>query len=156
VVIDPLRQKHQLLAAIMVVNTTLISALNSPENADRKRGLQMNQRINRIGRCYSMKAHIGVDAAADLAHSLGSTAANASNPAKTNNLLHGDEADDFTEAGYPGAIKRSNANQDESWYVATQASRHEAQETNSRLAVMNYPRQHVMANPQAKLVHHSV
>ena len=47
-----------------------------------------------------MKAHIGVDAGSGLAHSLTTTAANASDVTQAGALLHGAETTAWDDAGY--------------------------------------------------------
>ena len=54
---------------------------------------------------FGMKAHIGVDAGSGLAHSLTTTAANASD-VTTGALLHGAETTAWGDAGYQGVEKR--------------------------------------------------
>src|SRR4051812_18848002 len=52
------------------------------------------------------KAHIGVDVASGLVHTVTGTAANEADIAQTAALLHGEEEDVFGDAGYTGADKR--------------------------------------------------
>ena len=56
---------------------------------------------------FGMKAHIGVDAASGLAHSLTTTAANASDVTQAGALLHGAETTAWGDAGYQGVEKRA-------------------------------------------------
>ena len=51
---------------------------------------------------FGMKAHIGVDAGSGLAHSLTTTAANASDVNAGGSLLHGAETTAWGDAGYRG------------------------------------------------------
>ena len=53
-----------------------------------------------------MEAHIGVDAGSGLAHSLTTTAANASDVTQAGALLHGAETTAWGDAGYQGVEKR--------------------------------------------------
>ena len=55
---------------------------------------------------FGMKAHIGVDAGSGLAHSLTTTAANASDVTQAGTLLHGGETTAWGDAGYQGVEKR--------------------------------------------------
>ena len=55
---------------------------------------------------FGMKAHIGVDAGSGLAHSLTTTAANASDVTQAGALLHGAETTAWGDAGYQGVEKR--------------------------------------------------
>ena len=55
---------------------------------------------------FGMKAHIGVDVASGLVHTVKGTAANKADITQTAALLHGEEEDVFGDAGYTGADKR--------------------------------------------------
>ena len=55
---------------------------------------------------FGMKAHIGVDVASGVLHTLTGTAANAADINQTAALLHGQEEAVFADAGYTGADKR--------------------------------------------------
>src|ERR671939_144341 len=66
-----------------------------------------------------MKAHIGVDVASGLVHTVTGTAANEADITQTAALLHGEEEDVFGDAGYAGAGKRPDlADRDVSWNIA--------------------------------------
>jgi len=58
---------------------------------------------------FGMKAHLGVDAASGLVHTVRATAANVHDVVEANSLLHGEETDVYGDAGYRGADKRTNA-----------------------------------------------
>jgi IS5 family transposase len=64
-----------------------------------------------------MKAHIGVDAASGLVHTVVGTAANVSDIDVAGTLLHGEEQAAFGDAGYQGVHKRPEA-QGPTWHVA--------------------------------------
>lgn len=77
---------------------------------------------------FGMKAHIGVDAASGLVHSVHATAANESDVAHTHELLHGQEESVHADAGYTGVDKRAEITEaqaqggirkDVKWLVAT-------------------------------------
>ena len=53
-----------------------------------------------------MKAHIGVDVASGVVHTVKGTAANEADINQTASLLHGREEAVFADAGYTGAAKR--------------------------------------------------
>ncbi len=55
---------------------------------------------------FGMKAHVGVDAASGLVHSVVGTAANESDVSQAHALLHGHEEHAFGDAGYTGVDKR--------------------------------------------------
>jgi transposase, IS5 family len=68
---------------------------------------------------FGMKAHIGVDVASGVVHSLVGTAANEADINQTAALLHGQETDVFADAGYTGADKRpEHADRDVAWNIA--------------------------------------
>jgi transposase, IS5 family len=70
-----------------------------------------------------MKAHIGVDVASGVVHSLVGTAANEADINQTAALLHGQETDVFADAGYTGADKRPElADREVSWNIAIKRS----------------------------------
>lgn len=56
-----------------------------------------------------MKAHIGVDADSGLVRTVRGTAANVNDVVEANSLLHGQETDDYGDAGYQGADKRPDS-----------------------------------------------
>ena len=55
---------------------------------------------------FGMKAHIGVDAATGLVHSLATTAANVADITQVPRLLHGAETRVWGDAGYAGVARR--------------------------------------------------
>ena len=72
---------------------------------------------------FGMKAHIGVDVASGVVHTLIGTAANEADINQTAALLHGQEEAVFADAGYTGADKRPElADRDVSWNIAIKRS----------------------------------
>jgi transposase, IS5 family len=70
-----------------------------------------------------MKAHIGVDVASGVVHTLVGTAANEADINQTASLLHGQESDVFADAGYTGADKRPELeDRDVDWNIAIKRS----------------------------------
>jgi IS5 family transposase len=68
---------------------------------------------------FGMKAHIGVDAASGLVHTVVGTAGNVSDVAQAHALLHGDETAALGEAGYQGVEKRpENVGKAVTWHEA--------------------------------------
>src|ERR1043165_1860074 len=66
-----------------------------------------------------MKAHIGVDVASGLVHTMVGTAANEADINQTASLLHGQEKAVFADAGYTGADKRPELeDRDVDWNIA--------------------------------------
>ena len=66
---------------------------------------------------FGMKAHIGVDAASGLVHTVAGTAANINDLNVAGQLLHGEEQAAFGDAGYQGVHKRAEA-AGPTWHVA--------------------------------------
>jgi len=64
-----------------------------------------------------MKAHIGVDAASGLVHTVVATPANVNDLNVAGQLLHGEELNAFGDAGYQGVHKRPEA-RGPTWHVA--------------------------------------
>jgi transposase, IS5 family len=70
-----------------------------------------------------MKAHIGVDVASGVVHSLTGTAANEADINQMAAVLHGQEKAVFADAGYTGAAKRpEHAARKVSWNIAVKRS----------------------------------
>jgi len=72
---------------------------------------------------FGMTAHIGVDVASGVVHSVTGTAANEADINQMAAVLHGQEAAVFADAGYTGADKRpAHAERDVSWNIAIKRS----------------------------------
>ena len=69
---------------------------------------------------FGMKAHIGVDAASGLVHSLIGTAGNVADITQAHALLHGEERHAHGDAGYQGVEKREECNPEHTvaWQIA--------------------------------------
>ncbi len=68
-----------------------------------------------------LQAHIGVDGASGWVHSTTTTAAHVADITATGNLLHGEEAAVFADAGYTGAEQRAELKDRQvKWYIAAQ------------------------------------
>lgn len=106
-----LSAKGLLLKEGTIVDATLIAAPASTKNREGKRPPVMHQSKKGNQWHFGMKAHIGVDAATGLVHSLVTTAANVHYVTQAHALLHGEESTVFGDAGYAGAQKREE-NQD--------------------------------------------
>ena len=76
VVNDILQAKGLMMRTGTAVDATLISAPSSTKNADGKRDPEMKQTKKGNNWYFGLKAHIGVDAASGLVHSVACTAAN--------------------------------------------------------------------------------
>ena len=89
-----------------IVDASIIDAPSSTKNRGRARDPEMRQTKKGKQWYFGMKAHIGVDAASGLVHSLTTTAANASDVTQAGTLLHGGETTAWSGAGYQGVEKR--------------------------------------------------
>ena len=102
-----------------LMDATLIEAPSSTKNQNKQRDPEMHQTRKGNQWHFGMKAHIGVDAASGLTHSLTSTAANEHDLNQAQHLLHGEETYVYADAGYRGATKR-DALKDKpiEWHIA--------------------------------------
>src|SRR6185295_1982077 len=78
----------------------------STKNKSKARDPEMHQTKKGNEWHFGMKAHIGVDVASGVVHTLTGTAANEADINQTAALLHGREEAVFADAGYTGADKR--------------------------------------------------
>ena len=102
-----------------IVDASIIDAPSSTKNKERARDPEMHQTKKGNQWYFGMKAHIGVDAESGLAHSLATTAANASDVTRAGELLHGGEEEVWGDAGYQGVGKRpENRDAGVDWHVA--------------------------------------
>ncbi len=106
------------------VDATLIEAPCSTKNKRGERDGEMHQTKKGNQWYFGMKAHIGVDAKSGLTHSLETTAANEHDLNQVGNLLHGEEAFVFADAGYQGAENREElADVKAQWAIAMRPGR---------------------------------
>ncbi|MEJ7685543.1 MAG: IS5 family transposase [Variovorax sp.] len=117
VVNDILQSKGLLLRTGTAVDATLIAAPSSTKNAGGERDPEMHQTRKGKQWYFGMKAHIGVDAASGLVHTVVGTAANISDINVAGALLHGEEHTAFGDSGYQGVHKRAEA-KGPTWHVA--------------------------------------
>ncbi|WP_447834028.1 IS5 family transposase [Aeromonas veronii] len=107
-----------------LVDATLIEAPCSTKNKRGERDGEMHQTKKGNQWYFGMKAHIGVDAKSGLTHSLETTAANEYDLSQVGNLLHGEEAFVFADAGYQGAENREElADVKAQWAIAMRPGR---------------------------------
>ena len=107
-----------------LVDATLIEAPCSTKNKRGERDSEMHQTKKGNQWYFGMKAHIGVDAKSGLTHSLETTAANEHDLNQVGNLLHGEEAFVFADAGYQGAESREElADVKAQWAIAMRPGR---------------------------------
>src|SRR5918911_1848794 len=114
-----LEERGLLMRQGTIVDATIIAAPPSTKNKNKARDPEMHQAKKGNQWHFGMKAHIGVDVASGLVHTVVGTAANEADITQTAALLHGEEEDVFGDAGYTGADKRPElADHDVSWNIA--------------------------------------
>ena len=102
---------------------------------------------------FGMKAHIGVDAASGLVHTVIGTAGNVADGTQAHALLHGDEIAALGDAGYQGVEKRTeNTGKSVTWHVAMKRSKRKALPKN-KLGRMQEKLEHLKASVRAKVEH---
>ena len=121
-----LSHKGLLLRAGTVVDATLIAAPSSTKNKDRARDPEMHSSQKGNDWHFGMKAHIGVDADSGLVHTVRGTSGHVADVVESRNLLHGQEADAFGDAGYQGAAKRPDAKDSVQWHIAMRPGKRRA------------------------------
>ena len=114
---DILQAKGLMLRTGTAVDATLISAPSSTKNVEGQRDPEMKQTKKGNNWYFGMKAHIGVDAASGLVHTVVGTSANVNDLNVAGQLLHGQEYAAFGDAGYQGVHKRPEA-AGPAWHVA--------------------------------------
>ena len=150
---DVLRAKGLMLRAGTVVDATLIAAPSSTKNNSGQRDPEMKQSKKGNQWYFGMKAHIGVDAASGLTHTVRGTAGSVNDVVVANELLHGKERDVFADAGYQGAHKRPGARKRVRWHVAMRPGKRKALDpTNPTDAIANKIEQ-LKASVRAKVEH---
>jgi IS5 family transposase len=110
-----LKQRGMAMKQGTIIDATLISAPSSTKNKAGERDPEMhqtkkgNQWYHRYaeGFAYGMKVHIGVDKDSGLIHSVETTSANVHDITQAAQLLHGEEAVVYVDAGYQGIEKRA-------------------------------------------------
>jgi len=102
-----------------IVDATLIAAPPSTKNRSGERDPEMHQSKKGNDWHFGMKAHVGVDMATGLVHTVVGTAGNVSDVTQAHALLHGREKVALGDAGYQGVAKREeNAGNDVVWHTA--------------------------------------
>ena len=118
-----LEERGLLMRQGTIVDATIIAAPSSTKNKEKARDPEMHQTKKGNQWHFGMKAHIGVDVASRLVHTVVGTAANEADVTQTAKLLHGQEEDVFGDAGYTGADKRPElADCDVCWNIAIKRS----------------------------------
>ena len=136
-----------------IVDATLIAAPPSTKNKDKQRDPEMHQSKKGNDWHFGLKAHIGVDAASGLVHSVIGTAGNVSDVTQAHALLHGDEVAAMGDAGYQGVEKREeNLGKNVNWHVAMKRSKRKAL-SNNKLGRATEKLEHLKASVRAKVEH---
>jgi IS5 family transposase len=118
-----LEERGLLLRHGTIVDATILAAPPSTKNKAKARDPEMHQTKKGNQWHFGMKAHIGVDVASGLVHTLTGTAANEADINQTAVLLHGHEEAVFADAGYTGTDKRLDlADREVSWNIAIKRS----------------------------------
>ena len=102
-----LARRGLLLRAGTLVDATLIAAPSSTKNREKQRDPAMHETKKGNQWHFGMKAHIGVDRASGLVHTVIATTANVADITQAAALLHGLETQVHADAGYVGAEKRA-------------------------------------------------
>src|SRR5271170_5422142 len=114
-----LAERGLLMRQGTIVDATIIAAPPSTKNKSKARDPEMHQTKKGNQWYFGMKAHIGVDVASGVVHTMVGTAANEADINQTAALLHGQEEAVFADAGYTGANKRPElCERDISWNIA--------------------------------------
>ena len=136
-----------------IVDATLIAAPPSTKNKGKKRDPEMHQSKKGNDWHFGLKAHIGVDAASGLVHTVIGTAGNVADVSQAGALLHGDEVAAMGDAGYQGVEKREeNLGKNVTWHVAMKRSKRKAL-PNNKLGRMTDKLEHLKASVRAKVEH---
>jgi len=118
-----LAERGLLMRQGTIVDATIIAAPPSTKNQQKARDPEMHQTKKGNQWHFGMKAHIGVDVASGVVHTLTGTAANEADINQMAAVLHGREEAVFADAGYTGADKRTElADREVSWNIAIKRS----------------------------------
>ena len=118
-----LASKGLLMREGTIVDATLIAAPPSTKNRDKERDPEMHQSKRGNDWHFGMKAHVGVDMATGLVHSVAGTAGNVPDVVQAHALLHGGVKAVLGDAGYQGVGKRAeNVGKAIDWHVAMRPS----------------------------------
>ena len=118
-----LAERGLLMRQGTIVDATIIAAPPSTKNKEKARDPEMHQTKKGNQWHFGMKAHIGVDVASGVVHTVTGTAANEADITQMAAVLHGSEEAVFADAGYTGADKRpEHADREVSWNIAIKRS----------------------------------
>ena len=118
-----LEERGLLMRQGTIVDATILAAPSSTKNKQQSRDPEMHQTKKGNQWHFGMKAHIGVDVALGVVHTVVGTAANEADINQMAAVLHGAEEDVFADAGYTGADKRpEHEDRDVCWNIAIKRS----------------------------------
>jgi IS5 family transposase len=118
-----LEERGLLMRQGTIVDATIFAAPPSTKNKSKSRDPEMHQTKKGNQWHFGMKAHIGVDVASGVVHTVVGTAANDADINQMAAVLHGAEEDVFADAGYTGADKRpEHEDRDVCWNIAIKRS----------------------------------
>src|SRR5580704_2922741 len=118
-----LEERGLLMRQGTIVDATIIAAASSTKNRSKARDPEMHQTKKGNQWHFGMKAHIGVDVASGVVHTVVGTAADEADINQMAAVLHGREEAVFADAGYTGADKRpEHADREVSWNIAIKRS----------------------------------
>src|ERR1700693_4097049 len=118
-----LEERGLLMRQGTIVDATIIAAPSSTKNKEKSRDPEMHQTRKGNQWYFGMKAHIGVDVASGVVHTVTGTAANEPDINQMAAVLHGREEAVFADAGYTGADKRpEHEDRDVSWNITIKRS----------------------------------
>ena len=149
-----LAAKGLMLKSGTVVDATLIAAPSSTKNKTGKRDPEMHQTKKGNQWHFGMKAHIGVDAESGLVHAVVGTAANVNDVTQASQLVHGEEAEVFTDAGYQGDAKQKETQDIKArWHVAMRPGKRRVLDTASAMGALLDRIEQLKASVRAKVEH---
>jgi IS5 family transposase len=118
-----LEERGLLMRQGTIVDATIIAAAPSTKNKEKSRDPEMHQTKKGNQWHFVIKAHLGVDVASGVVHTVTGTAANEADITQMAAVLHGRESDVFADAGYTGADKRAeHADREVCWSIAIKRS----------------------------------
>jgi IS5 family transposase len=118
-----LEERGLLMRQGTIVDATIIAAAPSTKNKAKSRDPEMHQTKKGNQWYFGMKAHIGVDIASGVVHTVVGTAANEADINQMAAVLHGREKTVFADAGYTGAANRpEHEARAVSWNIAVKRS----------------------------------
>jgi len=149
-----LAAKGLLVKSGTVVDATLIAAPSSTKNSSGERDPEMHQTKKGNQWHLGMKAHIGVDADSGLVHTVVGTSANVNDVTQAHALVHGEETDVFSDAGYQGVNKREETQGiNVNWHVAMRPGKRKALDKSTPMGAILDQLEQAKARIRAKVEH---